>query len=160
MIVDFVSDTGPLISFEKIPNGFATLRRLARRVFVPLGVKEELSFGVGEEYFTHHGIGDFVVVTSTLQCLIETGELHLGEQQAIALAAQMGLPLLIEERYGRTVAKGLGITVSGPVGLILAGCDQGSLTTEEGRMMVAALFAARRIPRSLLDSANAQLRGH
>jgi len=43
-----------------------------------------------------------------------------GESEAIALAAREGMPLLIDEKKGRNIARSLGITVIGLVGILLA----------------------------------------
>jgi hypothetical protein len=52
--------------------------------------------------------------------------LHVGEAQAIQLARELALPLLIEETVGRRVALGLGLSISGIAGQILKAFHQGS----------------------------------
>lgn len=42
-----------------------------------------------------------------------------GESEAIALAKEMGFPLLIDEKKGRTIAKSVGVPVIGMVGFLL-----------------------------------------
>ncbi len=55
-----------------------------------------------------------------LQQLLQTGE-----AQAIALAAQINAPLLIDERAGRSIARRHGLRVTGVVGLLVASRKHG-----------------------------------
>ena len=50
-----VSDTGPLISLERMTGGFPFIRRLYDRIIVPPAVLDELGFGYGS--VTDHGHG-------------------------------------------------------------------------------------------------------
>ncbi len=60
---EVVSDTGPLISFEKLPNGFALLRKLCHQVLIPEQVLKELELGLpGANYLQTYAIGDWVHV--------------------------------------------------------------------------------------------------
>ncbi|MFC7334717.1 hypothetical protein [Rhodocista pekingensis] len=157
---EFVSDTGPLISFERIPDGFGLLRRIARGIVVPLEVLEELEAGRGGKgaYLTGQGIEEFVRVMVAPPVLAVSRGLHTGEAAAIALALNRGLPLLIEERKGREIACALGIDTIGPVGLILAAWQIGRLTTEEAELAFTALRDGGRINRSLLEALMARIR--
>lgn len=100
---DVVSDTGPLISFERIPDGFALMRRIVRTVLIPPEVLAELQSGIapGTDYLAHHGIGDVIRVEPAPPLPREVAGLDIGEQHAITLAVARGLPLLIED--GRRV---------------------------------------------------------
>jgi predicted nucleic acid-binding protein len=71
--------------------------------------------------------------------------LHIGEAQAIQLARELGLPLLIEETVGRRVARGLGISIAGIPGQILQAFRQGSLTAQEARDKLLELFQAAHV---------------
>jgi uncharacterized protein len=46
-------------------------------------------------------------------------EIDLGESEAIALARQLGTPVLIDERRGRAVARREGVAVIGTAGVLL-----------------------------------------
>lgn len=51
--------------------------------------------------------------------------LDLGEREAISLAAELGLPLLIDERLGRREAESRGLSVIGAVGVLERAADAG-----------------------------------
>lgn len=153
MMRDYVSDTGPLISFERIPDGFSLLRRLAHTITIPNPVYEELRVGlpIGTDYLAHHGIADFVEVVQVVQMLPETEGLHEGERHAITLAATLNLPLLIEERPGHAIAEKCGLRPIGAIGLILNAWKSGMITKDETAEHFAALFSGKRISRAMLD---------
>ena len=50
-----------------------------------------------------------------------------GEAEALALAKQLGLPLLIDEKKGRSLARSMGLQVFGLVGLLLLAVRRGVL---------------------------------
>ena len=84
--------------------------------------------------------------------LPEVTRLHVGEAQAIQLARELALPLLIEETVGRRVAQGLGIAISGIAGQILKAFRQGSLTAQEAQNKLLELFQAGRINRKIYEA--------
>lgn len=97
-----VSDTGPLISLEKLGDGYRLLRLLYDRVLIPPSVLAEVIHGqfVDEQaYARHYGISDFleVVEVQSSRALPESELLDPGETDAIRLALERNLPLLIEE---------------------------------------------------------------
>jgi predicted nucleic acid-binding protein len=85
MTLDYVSDTGPLISFERIPDGFLILRRLVRRIIIPMQVYDELSAGAPsrQDYIAAFGLADFIETTQAPSLSIEADGLHPGESHAI-----------------------------------------------------------------------------
>lgn len=53
------SDTGPLITLEKLPDGYRFIRRLYDKIVIPPAVLEELvqgQFASAEAYFAHYGM--------------------------------------------------------------------------------------------------------
>ncbi len=55
-------------------------------------------------------------------------ELHLGEAEAIALALEMKAEyLLIDEREGRTLARQLGLRITGVLGVLLRAKRRGQI---------------------------------
>jgi len=62
--------------------------------------------------------------------------LDQGESEAIALAAREGMPLLIDEKKGRNIARSLGITIIGLVGILLALRKRSVLDTEQARVLI------------------------
>ena len=158
-----VSDTGPLISLEKLPNGFGFIRRLYDVVLVPEAVLEEVSagqFASGAAYLAHYRIADLVEVrsVSAAPTLPAVERLDEGERQGIALALELGLPLLIEETIGRAVAKALGLGVSGIAGQVLKALRLGVVELSEAEALTRRLLAAGRIDRKLYGALLAAMR--
>lgn len=54
--------------------------------------------------------------------LVHVEDLDPGESEAIVLAIQLGLRLLVDERRGDRIARAHGIVVTGVVGVVLAAC--------------------------------------
>jgi predicted nucleic acid-binding protein len=71
--------------------------------------------------------------------------LHGGENQAIQLALERELPLLIEEEAGREVALEAGLRISGIAGQLLKAVRVGVLPVENGIEKLEALLRAGRI---------------
>ena len=44
--------------------------------------------------------------------------IHTGEREAIALAYEFGMPLLIDERRGRQAAENIGVAIIGSLGIL------------------------------------------
>ncbi|MBS4029329.1 MAG: hypothetical protein KGZ58_11930 [Ignavibacteriales bacterium] len=148
-----VSDTGPLISLEKISNGFNLIRKLEYKILIPPKVLEEVSEGFipKERYVQHFAIEDIVeIVKMASTPLIQHNErLHEGERQAITLAKSLDVPLLIEEKFGREVAKVIGLKFYGIAGLILKANKQKTITLHEAKSCFYQLAEAGRISRKL-----------
>jgi predicted nucleic acid-binding protein len=162
MMRDVVSDTGPLISFERIPGGFAIMRRIVRIVIIPPQVLEELQSGfpLGADYLTRHGIGDFIRVEPAPPPPPAVLTLDTGERYAISLAVARNLPLLVEDRKARLIADRLGLKSTGALGMILAACETGRLSTMEAKACIEALHQSGRISGHLQDMALARVTGH
>ncbi|PSN14038.1 hypothetical protein C7293_13400 [filamentous cyanobacterium CCT1] len=119
-----VSDTGPLISLEKLSDGYGWMQQFYSQILIPEAVAQELCQGMfsdWEAYRNYYNFGAFVSVVDVATAEIFPGYelLDIGERQAIQLAWQQQLPLLIEEERGRQVAKALGLRFSGLAGQIL-----------------------------------------
>jgi predicted nucleic acid-binding protein len=78
--------------------------------------------------------------------------LHIGEVQAIQLALDSALPLLIEETVGRWVAKGLGIAISGIAGQIVVAFRRGIITAQDAHSKLLELLNAGRINRKICEA--------
>jgi predicted nucleic acid-binding protein len=104
-----ISNTGPLITLEKMTDGYVFIRKLYDNILIPPTVLEELfqgQFVSAEAYLQHYAVADLLEVVEVRQnSSPELEPLDIGEQEAIQLALQRGLPLLIEEEAGRTVAR-------------------------------------------------------
>src|SRR5262245_57238114 len=152
-----VSNTGPLISLEKLRQGYDFIRQLYDMIIIPAGVLDEVAegqFATPRAYLQHYGIVDLieVQVVSRSEQLPEAIRLHTGEFQAIQLARDLALPLLIEETVGRRVAQGLGIPISGIAGQIITAFRRGLITAQEARSKLLELFQAGRINRKIYEA--------
>ena len=119
-----VSDTGPLITLEKMSDGYDFIRKLYDKIIIPSAVLKEVAEGEFSDPFDYletHGIEDLIEIKSvqTLSKIPEIERLDEGEKEAISLAYQLKLPLLIEETIGRKIAQSVNIPISGIAGQIL-----------------------------------------
>jgi predicted nucleic acid-binding protein len=130
-----VSDTSPLISLEKIDGRYEWGQRMYETIFVLPAVLRELAAGISkdaDDYVTHFGISDLFQVEAPMNPVREeTRHLDPGEQEAIALAEERDLLLLVEEEAGRTAARAFGLEVSGIAGQLLCAV-RGGVTPSEG----------------------------
>lgn len=150
-----VSDTGPLISLEKLPNGFAILKALFRRVSIPPEVLQELQAGsAGKDYLRDQGLEDFVQVLAGDRSWDRPGsrDLDAGERAAIDLAVTKRCPLLIEERLGRRLALEAGVPVMGAAGLVRIAYGRGVLSMSGAAEALQGLHTAGRIGKQLLTT--------
>ena len=143
-----------LTHLEKLRQGYDFIRQLYDTIIIPLGVLDEVAegqFATPHAYLQHYGIVDLieVQVVSRSEQLPEAARLHTGEAQAIQLARELALPLLIEETVGRRVARGLSIPVSGIAGQIITAFRRGIITAQEARNKLLELFQAGRINRKI-----------
>lgn len=159
-----VSDTGPLISLEKLGDGYSLLRLLYDQILIPPSVLAEVIHGqfIDEHAYTeHYGISGFLKVVEVQgnRALPESELLDPGETAAIRLALERNLPLLIEEEAGRRVAQGLGLHISGIAGQIFKAFRTGALPSGEAQDKLRALLEAGRINKKIYNSLNGALRG-
>ena len=67
--------------------------------------------------------------------------LDAGESESIILAKQLNVPLIIDEKKGRTIAGSLGIPVIGLVGILLKCIERTIITRSEALTILDALDA-------------------
>lgn len=78
--------------------------------------------------------------------------LDLGESEAITLAKERSLPIIIDEKRGRKIAKNMGLKVIGLLGLVYLNVKQGFLTKDEARCFLDdAIEHGYRIARKMVD---------
>jgi predicted nucleic acid-binding protein len=157
-----VSNTGPLISLEKLSQGYDFIQQLYEKLVIPPAVLDEVAEGRfvnSDEYLRHYNILDMVEIRAVSQSrgLPEVERLHEGERQAIQLALELQLPLLIEETVGRRIAQNIGIRISGIAGQILKAFRQSVIPATEARDKLNELFQGGRINRKIYDALLAAL---
>ncbi len=158
-----VSDTGPLISLEKLGDGFRILRLLYDRILIPPSVLAEVIHGqfVDEHaYLEHYGISGFLEVAEARDPHVppDSELLDPGETDAIRLALERGLPLLIEEEAGRRVAQKLGLQISGIAGHIFKAFRAGMIPSGEAQERLRELFVGGRINKRIYEALSGALR--
>lgn len=162
-----VSDTGPLITLEKLSEGYRFIRILYSKILIPRTVLNELTQGQfvsARAYLEHYGVADLleIVDVGPGPPLPGIDELEAGERDAIRLALSRRLHLLIEEEAGRQVAQTLGLSISGIAGQVLKALRDGALSIQEAEEKLRELLTAgrinRRIYRGLLEEIQKQVR--
>ena len=152
-----VSNTGPLISLEKLNQGYDFIRCLYEKLIIPPAVLDEVAAGQfvdPQEYLHYYNITDLIEVrpVSRTPVISRAERLHDGETQAIQLALELQLPLLIEETVGRRVAQSMGIRVSGIAGQIITAFQQNSISATDAHDKLNELFRAGRINQKIYDA--------
>ena len=132
-----VSDTTPIISLMKTGQ-LELLQKLFGVVYIPKAVYQELTENetfleevriVQEcEFLYVEEVGNEKSVT----ILRKFTGLDVGESEAIILADEKHSDvLLMDEHKGRQVAKKMGITITGTIGILTQAFDEGILAKED-----------------------------
>ncbi len=115
-----VSDTTSLIVLEKLAS-LGLLCKLFEQILIPAVVLAELQAGSPDITALLERLPCFTVVdvpaSKRLTALLLL--LDAGEANAIELATSLNLPLIIDERKGREIAKQFGIRITGFAGLLI-----------------------------------------
>lgn len=150
-----VSDTGALISLEKIPKGFVFISKLYDSLIIPPAVLNELTeLSPSVEYYLRlHNIEHLIKVQKPTETDFPEilNKLHEGEKQAISLALELKLPLLIEETAGRKVAHSLGLEISGIARQIAVAKKKGIIDAFEAKEKLSQMLKANRINKKIYD---------
>ena len=130
-----VSDTTPIITLMKMGH-LDILKQLYGKVIIPNAVYMELT---GNEKFVTEAFqvidSDFLVVEEVdnevaVTILQEVSGLDAGESEAIVMANSRKADLLVmDEHKGRSVAKKMGLPITGTIGLLLKSFYDGMLTS-------------------------------
>jgi predicted nucleic acid-binding protein len=130
-IVAAVSDTGPLVALAKIDK-LDLLTSFFATVLIPPGVEHEVYAKQSLDRKRLEGaIGQSIQVSDRpvvpAEVLGAVGNLDLGETEAIALAYNKRVALVMDEVRGRKAAMSLGLPVIGTVGIVLESKRRGIL---------------------------------
>lgn len=132
-----VSDTTPIITLMKMGH-LDILKQLYGKVLIPNAVYMELT--VNEKFVAEASQvmdSDFLEVEKVdnevaVTILQEVSGLDAGESEAIVMANSRKANLLVmDEHKGRSVAKKMGLPITGTIGLLLKAFDEGMLTAED-----------------------------
>jgi predicted nucleic acid-binding protein len=128
-----VSNTGPLIALAKADQ-LSLLNSLYHNVLIPPCVHRELLAKTGTEADRLDlALSTFIRVAERPQVSPEveltTRMLDPGEREAIALAHNSSLPIIMDDRLGREAARRLGLTVTGTAGVVLQAKRENLITS-------------------------------
>jgi len=136
-----ISDSSPLIYLSKLGR-FDLLRSLYGSLIVPKAVWDEIVLGgtgLAEADNLRRAKDQGWVRIESAGAIPAAAALRLraldpGEAEAICLALQLRLILLIDEAAGRAVAQELGVEVTGTVGVLARATRNGLLPTLRGEL--------------------------
>jgi predicted nucleic acid-binding protein len=130
-----VSDSTTLIVLERI--GRLDLLELFDEVLIPPAVAGECGLSSPE------GLGIHVRKEGERELIGMLGLLlDPGESEAIALAKSAGLPLIIDEKKGRRIARQVGVRVTGFLGLLLYAVERRRLSGVEACALLDEAISA------------------
>ena len=116
-----ISDTTALIILAK-SDAFSLLSNLFQKIYIPKAVYDELMV---KDDIVNYRIKEFdkievkpVTDTVTLE-RIKTLKIDKGEVEAISLALELNLMLIIDERKGRKIALNQGLKIVGVLGILI-----------------------------------------
>lgn len=121
-------------------NNFSLLFKLFDEILISDEVHKEISYK-----FDYKKTIDHYLLSKELQVLdVEHGDLYMmllkrldkGESESIVLAKSLSLPLIIDERKGRSIAKSLDIVIIGFVGILLKLLDKKIIQKEQALSIV------------------------
>jgi uncharacterized protein len=156
-----VSNTSPIINLAAVGQ-LELLRSLYGTITIPQAVYYEIAVrgykqaGATEIQTYHwverHQVQDVALVKRLMQ------QLDAGEAEAIALAIEMRADLLLlDERRGRTIAKQLGLAVTGLLGILLVAKQRGHLVAVKPilheLMAVAGFWIDQELYKRVLENA-------
>lgn len=153
-----ISDTTPIISLLKAEQ-LDLLQKLFQEVIIPKAVYNEL---ISNTKFQNEAqiirecsyiFVEEVIDTKSVNIFRRVTGLDAGESEAIVMADEKKADLLLmDERKGRIVAKQMGLTITGTVGILLQSYDEGLLNADEIRESIYKLKECGiRISDSLYD---------
>jgi len=130
--ITIISDTSSLIILAKL-NHFILLENLFKKVLIPKRVMQELA--TKEDDIQQKIINSplFLVSECKNNELLELLDnvLDFGESEALALAKEKQLILLIDEKKGRKIAKTMSIKIIGFLGVLLLNYRHNKLSKDE-----------------------------
>ena len=122
-----ISDSTTLIILNDLKR-FDLLSNIFEKVYIPKKVFEEVSFKNNFE------LPEFIEIIEVKQNeLLKNLKIILdeGESEAITLAVQKNLPLIIDEKKGRKIAKNLNIEIIGLLGILYINYKKEYLSKKE-----------------------------
>jgi len=134
-----ISNAGPLIHLTKIGR-LNLLKELFKSVVIPNTVKIEVvdrgkEKGAADAFLIENEVGKWIVVEEDInekvKEIAKMAGIELGEAIVIMLAKEKGFSALIDDSAARRFAIGLGLEVTGSIGVLIKAAKAGIITKEE-----------------------------
>jgi predicted nucleic acid-binding protein len=117
-----IADSSTLITLLDTNNA-SLLFELFEEIIITDKVYEEITYNL----YHKDRVDSYLLSNQFKLIAIEHNEMYemlrkrldAGESESIALAKKLQLPLIIDERKGRKIAKSMGVTIIGFVGIVL-----------------------------------------
>ncbi len=149
-----VSDTTTLIVLGKLDR-YDLLENLFKKIYIPQEVMREVSKksdGISKKINAHRLFEIKQISDFSLLRLLD-GLLDLGESEAIVLAKELHMILLIDEKKGRKIAKSMGLDIIGLLGVLILNVRKEKISKEEAVVVLEAIKALKfRVSKKLEES--------
>lgn len=132
-----VSDTTTLIILGKLKY-YHLLSNLFSKIYIPNAVMNELSKksdGISEQI---EKLDLFEIKSISGKQLFHFLDevLDKGESEAIVLANELNMILLIDEKKGRSIAKNMGLDIIGLLGILILNVKKNHISKEESKLIL------------------------
>lgn len=127
-----VSDATTLIILGKLGR-YDLLENLFDKIYIPQEVMHEISKksdGVYEQISLHRLFETKSINNMALLVQLD-GILDRGESEAIILAKELNMILLIDEKKGRAIAKGMHLDIIGLLGILILNVKKNKISKEK-----------------------------
>ena len=149
-----VSDTTTLIILGKLGR-YDLLENLFSKIYIPQEVMKEIkikSDGVYEEIEKNNLFETKEITDMALFTLLD-GILDKGESEAIVLAKELDLILLIDEKKGRGIAKNMGLEIIGLLGILIFNVKKSLISNKEAVVILEEIKGLKfRVSQKLEES--------
>lgn len=127
-----VSDTTTLIILGKLDR-YDLLANLFSKIYLPQEVIQEISKKIDGVYekIIKTSLFETKKITDIALFTLLDGILDKGESQAIVLAKELELILLIDEKKGRNIAKNMGLDIIGLIGILILNVKKEHISKKE-----------------------------
>lgn len=149
-----VSDTSPLIWLAKVGK-ICLLKTLFEEIIIPQevyveAVDEGLKHGFSDALTIKECVSDGWIKVATMdssaqnliqKILVNASEIHLADAQAIVLAKDMKVVLLMDESAGRAFAEAWGLVTKGSVYVVMAALRAELISKAEAKETVVKMVS-------------------
>jgi uncharacterized protein len=127
-----VSDSSSIIILASL-NRLDLLSGIFTKVYIPPSVYNEITIKNDRVKlnFIQSGLFEKRTISKNDKLTFLLTMLHKGEAEAIALALENDLPLLIDEKKGRNIASKIGVKIIGFIGILILNYKTGIITKTE-----------------------------